>query len=374
MKILLVGGAVRNLLLGRPAADKDFLVLDSTRKEFLKKFPQAKEVGHHFPVFLVNGNEYSFLRQDTLDNDLLARDFTVNAMALDSEGNLFAHPLALQDLHARLLRPASSETFKDDPARIFRAARFLAQLEDFHPCDELIQALKDAGREKLASLLPPQRVGAELMSAMNTAQPSRFLDLLARCSCLLPWFAELEDAKSVPAGPSKHHSGSVWDHTLEVMDRLASGGPFRVWLGLVHDLGKCATSPQQWPQHIGHEKAGETLAMAMGERLQLPKRFILAGSLATRWHILAGRYPELRPGTRVDLLTRMKSRAMVENLFALAAADYGTSYGAATDHSSMALADLKIIAKVHLSAHDSNLGEESGKKLRQLKAQAIAQR
>ncbi len=372
MKILLVGGAVRNLLLGRPAADKDFLVLDSTRKEFLKKFPQAKEVGHHFPVFLVDGNEYSFPRRDTLDDDLLARDFTINALALDSEGNLFAHPRALEDLHARLLRPASSETFKDDPARIFRAARFLAQLEDFNPCDELLDSLKDASREGLAATLPPQRVGAELMSAMNTAHPSRFLELLFDCNCLLPWFAELEGAGNVPAGPSKHHLGSVMNHTFEVMDRLALNEPFRVWMGLVHDLGKCATLPKQWPQHIGHEKTGQAMATAMGERLQLPKRFIRAGSLAARWHMLAGRYPELRPGTRVDLLMRIKSRQRVENLFALAAADYGTSPG--IDHSSMALADLEAIAKVHLPAKDSNQGEKSGARLRQLQTQAIAKR
>ncbi|MDD4733116.1 MAG: tRNA nucleotidyltransferase, partial [Desulfovibrio sp.] len=129
MQILLVGGAVRNILLGLPAADKDFLVLNADEEEFLRKFPKAKQVGKSFPVFLVNGLEFSFPRRSDpawttmqiLQADFEERDLTINAMALDQDGELYCHPQALNDLHSRTLRPAGPEAMAADPLRIFRA-------------------------------------------------------------------------------------------------------------------------------------------------------------------------------------------------------------------------------------------------------------
>ncbi|MBU1248547.1 MAG: tRNA nucleotidyltransferase [Proteobacteria bacterium] len=365
MKILLVGGAVRNLLLGRHVADKDFLVSGSTRKEFLSHFPQAKEVGHHFPVFLVDGDEYSFPRADSLAKDLEARDFTINGLALDESGKLYAHPLALADLHARILRPASPSAFQADPIRVFRAARFLAELDDFSPSDELRAAMCDASAMGLLDSLSPERVGAELTKAMSGSRPSRFLSFLQETNCLKPWFHEFFGSDTIPAGPLPLHSTSVLGHTMEVMDRLAPGGPLRVWMGMVHDLGKTLTSSLELPRHLGHDTAGEALAVALGTRLRLSNRFLRAGALAARLHMKAGRYPELRPGTRVDLLTTLKFRPMIKDLFILCAADHGQDYTAA------ALTDLEAIRAVRLKPQDRDRGAISGRKLHQLQVEAI---
>lgn len=367
MRILLAGGAVRDRLLGRPESDRDYLVLDTDREAFARRFPRAKEVGKAFPVFILEGREYAFPRGPDLDSDLLGRDFTVNALAQEEDGTLHAHPLALQDIQDRVLRPASDRSLSDDPLRVYRAARFLAQMEEFVPHPDLLAAMGRAASRGLPALAAPDRVGAELRKALRAPRPGRFLDLLARTDCLRPWFPELAGAAGVPAGPAPFHHTHLLGHTMEVMDRLA-GNELAAYMALSHDLGKALTPQDQWPRHIGHEKAGEAPALALGERLRLPASFIRAGGLAARRHLLAARYAELRPGTRVDLLMELHSAGITEEMFLLARADHDT------DHLEKALADTRTILQVRLEEQDRNKGQESGDKLRQLRAMALARR
>jgi tRNA nucleotidyltransferase (CCA-adding enzyme) len=366
MNILLAGGAVRNLLLGRAVADKDFLVLGATRESFLRRFPEAREAGRSHTVFLLNGEEYSFLRGETVEKDLLARDFTVNAMVLDQDGELTAHPLALADLHARLLRPASKTSFIDDPLRVFRAARFLAEYADFQPTDELFALARELPVPETASLAP-ERVGRELRRALAGERPGRFLRFLHDSNQLAPWFEEFSKADAVPAGPPRFHKHSVLGHTEEIMNKLAGLGEVAVWMALVHDMGKCATPERLLPRHHGHDVRGEPLARALGQRLRLPERLVEAGAAAARWHMLAGRYDELRPGTRVDLLLRLEAKGFVEPLFRLAAADHGPDH----DHGEAARRDLAALKAVRLPPEERNLGSKSGSLLRQRRIRAL---
>lgn len=420
MRILLAGGSVRDRLLGRPVRDRDFLVLEAGPQEFARRFPKAKPVGKAFPVFILDGEEYSFPRGDGagdpdhgLARDLGLRDFTVNALAEeqgpDSGATLHAHPLALEDLRNRVLRPASARSIPDDPLRVFRAARFLAELPEFTAHPALIEALRAAAASGLLAQVAGDRVGAELRKALRAPRPGRFLELLDRTGCLSPWFAELAQASAIPAGPAPFHHTHVLGHTMEVMDRVAAllaeghapaqdqehsqpegseppcGHPDRelaVYMALGHDLGKTLTPENGWPRHIGHEKRGRALALALGERLRLPSTFIRAGEMAARWHMTAALYPKLRPGARVDLLLALHLAGLTREMFALTRADHDRdqdpaqpSGPAPEQHDArldLALAETRTILQVTLEPEDRNQGEASGRKLRDLRAQALA--
>lgn len=392
MLICLVGGAVRDMLLGREVRDKDFLVLGATPGEFLKRFPQAFEVGKAFPVYLVDGEEYAFPRNSPCpsccctfgDNDLLnelsvdlaARDFTVNALALP----LPDHPLVpspasawnmavglpngLDDLRTRILRPASGDSLTIDPLRVFRAARFSATLPEFTIHDELKDAMRDVAAKGLLMDLAAERVGAELRKALNGPAPGNFLRLLAETDCLSPWFKEFEGAADIPGGPPEFHDSSVLEHTARVMDKLG-GQELPCWMALCHDLGKTATPADNYPHHYAHDHLGEPLALHLGERLSLPTRHIKAGAAGARHHMTATAYPTLRPGTRVDLLTKLHASRITDELFEMVLAD------ARDDWRAMARTDLDTILAVRLPSELQGLGEESGKHLRELRCMAL---
>jgi len=382
MKLYVVGGAVRDLLLGRGESDRDYLVLEATQEEFLGRFPQAKLVGKSFPVYLADGCEYAWPRASTLEADLAARDLTVNALAMplgrDGEADISsikAHPQSFSDLAARVLRPASATAMADDPLRVFRAARFAAELPDFSPHPELIVQMRRCAADGLLGGLIPERVGLETLAAMAAPAPGRFLEILDMAGCLAPWFAPLEAARDIPAGPAPYHDRDLLGHTVLVMRQLA-GDPLRAWMGLAHDLGKALTDRELLPKHHGHELRGAGLAKELGERLRLPAKYIKAGRLAARLHMNAGRYLALRPGPRVDLLHSLHAAGLFEEMFALVAADRhaasGEEYGQAVMDA--ARADLAVILAVHLAPGEQDQGAASGLRLRELRCLALAKR
>lgn len=368
MEIYLVGGAVRDLLLGRTVTDRDYLVDHADHASFLGRYPTARLVGKSFPVFILDGSEYAWPRGGSLERDLELRDLTVNAMALDERGILRAHPQALHDLQAKILRPCSPTSLTDDPVRVFRAARFAAQFPDFSPSPELLDQMRSAAQEGLLAGHAAERVGREVSKALCAPMPSRFFTLLAKAGCLLPWFEELAACVGVPAGPPAHHDKDVFDHACEVMDRLA-GDALLVWMALAHDLGKALTAKEKWPSHHGHEQAGVEQAKELALRLRQPRVFMEAGMAASAEHMLVGRYAKLRPGTKVDLLMRLEAKKLTARMFRLAAADKRS-----TDEDTLRQArrDLRVILKVRLPDDKKDLGEASGELLRQLRCDALA--
>ncbi len=367
MQIHLVGGAVRDLLLGRPVTDRDYIVLDAARDVFQGRYPTARLVGKSFPVFILDGCEYAWPRGGSLERDLELRDLTVNAISLEESGRVHAHPLALRDLRAGLLRPCSPWSMSDDPVRVFRAARFAAQFPDFAVAPELAEQMRTvalAGRLKSHAA---ERIGREALKALEAPAPSRFFTLLRDTGCLSPWFQELQDCVDVPAGPAPHHDKDVFGHVMDVLDRLA-GDPLLVWMGVCHDLGKALTPREGWPSHHGHEKLGAAPARALGRRLRLTVKMIEAGIMASQEHMLARSYQELRPGTRVDLLMRLEAKRLTGKMFKLAAADGSPSFG------SRAKKDARTVLKVRLPEDKRDQGELSAQALRQLRCEALAAR
>ncbi|WP_043645279.1 hypothetical protein [Fundidesulfovibrio putealis] len=365
MEIYLIGGAVRDLLLGRPVTDRDYLVDHADQDLFQGRYPTARLVGKSFPVFILDGSEYAWPRGGSLEKDLELRDLTINAIALDENGVIHAHPKALNDLQAGVLRPCSLWSINDDPVRAFRAARFAAQFPDFSPSPELLEQMRAAALKGRLKSHAPERVGRELQKALAAPKPSRFFEILRLAGCLSPWFDEMLACCDVPAGPPEYHDKDVFGHICQVMDQLA-GDALMVWMAVAHDLGKALTPQEGWPSHHGHEKLGKVPARTLGRRLRLPRVFIEAGEMAAVEHMLAGNYDELRPGTKVDLLMRLEAKRLTSRIFKLAAAD---------GHPGLytkAKRDLRTVLKVRLPDDKRDMGEASGEMLRQMRCDALA--
>lgn len=355
---------MRDLLLGRTPHDFDFSFAGNP-EDFLQANPSARKVGRSVSVFLLHGREYTPLRGNSVTADLAARDFTVNSLALEDNGVLHCHPRTLADLRDRVLRPTSETVFIDDPLRVFRAARLICELPDFRPHPSALRLMREARDRGLLDALPAERVGAELLKALASPRPSLWAAVLDEAGCLSPWFVELEHASRIPAGPRPHHSQSVLGHLMEVMDAVA-GDPLRVWAAFCHDLGKTLTPPELWPHHYGHEKKGTALALRLAERLGLSNRLRKAGELSAGLHMRAGRYRQCRPGTRCDLLLEVHRSGLWDAFWAVVEADAGETFRGFVDE------ELGTILEVHLPPELRNLGEESGRRLRDLQCLALS--
>lgn len=364
MQIYLAGGAVRDLLLGNTIIDRDYLVTGVTQKEFEQKYPSAQLVGRAFPIYLIDKQEFSFPRGESIGEELLSRDLTVNSLLLDENGSLYCHPKALEDLKNKIFRPASKQSFIDDPLRVFRAARFAARFPEFSIHPSLINTMKEVAEEGLLKSVFADRVGQETVKALSATRPGNFLRLLNDSNCLSPWFEELATAKAIPAGPPAYHDTNVLEHTCRIMDRL-EGDPLAAWMGLCHDLGKTQPPSSHLPKHHGHDHAGVVMAKNLAKRIRLSNRYITGGSIACKWHMIGGQYTSLRPGTRVDLLMALHLSETFDAFFRLVKADQGT------DYSEVAKQDLQTILATSLPPEWQNRGRESGIRLRELRAGKI---
>ncbi len=363
MRYYLVGGAVRDLLLGRIPHDCD-IAFGGLPNEFLQQHARARKVGRSVTTYLLDGVEYMPLRGGTVDADLAARDLTINALAVEENGVLHVHPLALADLKAGLLRPASPTALRDDPARIFRTARFAAQLPEFVVHETFFQQAHEVFGVGTHQALPAERVGREVLKALASPSPSRFLRVLAKGKLFSPWLMELENADAVPAGPPRRHSGTVLAHICRVMDAVA-GDSLAVWMALCHDLGKMLTPVNVLPHHYGHELRGVEPARQLGLRLALPARYVRAGEVAAREHMKGGIYGTLRTGTRRDLLYRVHSAGLDEPFWRLADADSGQQ------PSLQAREELACMLGVRLPPEWRDRGAASGEHWRMLQCEAI---
>jgi tRNA nucleotidyltransferase (CCA-adding enzyme) len=323
MKTYVVGGAVRDRLLGLPVQDRDHVVVGATAEEMLAR--GFKPVGKDFPVFLhpETHEEYALARTErktapgykgfvfhaapdvTLEADLARRDLTINAIAEAGDGTLVDPFGGQADLAARVLRHVGP-AFAEDPVRVLRVARFAARFADFRVAEEtlaLMRRMTDGGE---VDHLVPERVWQELARGLMEARPSRMLAVLHECGALARILPELDRLFGVPQPAEHHPEVDTGAHVLRVVDQAAARHfplPVR-WAALLHDLGKGVTPHAEWPHHHGHEATGAALAETVSERLRAPADCRDLAVLAAREHGLVHDAARLRPATLVKLLER----------------------------------------------------------------------
>jgi tRNA nucleotidyltransferase (CCA-adding enzyme) len=323
MRCYAVGGAVRDALLGRPVQDRDWVVVGATPEAMLAA--GYRPVGKDFPVFLhpETGEEYALARTErktapgyhgfvfhtapevTLEDDLVRRDLTINAMAQDADGRLVDPHGGQRDLAARVLRHVS-DAFAEDPVRILRLARFAARFADFSVAPEtlaLMQRMVAAGE---VDALVAERVWQELARGLMEARPSRMLQVLRDCGALARLLPEVDRLFGVPQTATHHPEVDTGVHLLMVLDQAARlQAPLAARFAcLCHDLGKGSTPPAEWPRHIAHEARSERLTRALAARLKPPTEATELALLVAREHTNIHRSAELGPAALLRLLER----------------------------------------------------------------------
>jgi tRNA nucleotidyltransferase (CCA-adding enzyme) len=323
MQVYLVGGAVRDELLGRPVAERDWVVVGATPEELAAL--GYRQVGRDFPVFLhpETHEEYALARTErksapgyrgfavtfspevTLEQDLARRDLTINAMARSASGEIIDPFGGRKDLDERVLRHVS-EAFMEDPVRVLRLARFAARYAPlgFHVADEtLALARRMAANGELDALIA-ERVWQETERALGEAEPAIFFEVLRASAALEKTFPEIERLYGVPQPERWHPEIDTGVHTLmslTVAARLSKEKVVR-FAALVHDLGKAETPRERLPSHPGHEARSARLVNELCARLKIPNHYRDLAVLAARHHGVIHQAAQLRPATVVDLL------------------------------------------------------------------------
>jgi tRNA nucleotidyltransferase (CCA-adding enzyme) len=325
MQVYLVGGAVRDALLGLPVRERDWVVVGGTRDELARQ--GYREVGRDFPVFLhpETHEEYALARLErkvapgyrgfavefgpgvTLEEDLARRDLTINAIARAADGTLIDPHGGRRDLAARALRHVS-DAFVEDPVRILRVARFAARFAPlgFEVAPETQALMRSMVQRREVDALVPERVWQETEKALREPGASTFFKVLRDCGALAVIYPELDALFGVPQPAQWHPEIDTGVHTLMVLDQAValSDDPRVRFAALVHDLGKGTTPRSHWPGHRGHEERSVALIEALAARLKLPGDYRELAVVVARDHGNVHRAFELRPKTLLELLER----------------------------------------------------------------------
>ena len=327
MKIYMVGGAVRDALLGLPVQDRDWVVIGATPEQMLAQ--GYLPVGRDFPVFLhpETREEYALARTErksgrgyrgfvvhaapdvTLEEDLARRDLTINAIAEDVDGisarALFDPYFGHRDLQARVLRHVS-KAFREDPVRILRVARFAARFADFSVAPETTQLMREMVAAGEADHLVPERVWQELARGLMEAAPPRMFAVLRSCGALSVLLPEVERLWGVPQRAEYHPEVDTGVHLMMVLAMAARlNAPLGVRFAcLTHDLGKGTTPADMLPRHIGHEQRSAQLLRGVCERLRVPVDCRELADVVAREHGNIHRSGELNAAAVLRLLER----------------------------------------------------------------------
>jgi len=344
VRAYVVGGAVRDALLGLPVKDRDWVVVGETPEAMIAR--GFRPVGRDFPVFLhpETHEEYALARTErksgrgytgfvchaapdvTLEEDLSRRDLTINAIARDAGGALIDPYGGVRDLEAKVLRHVGP-AFAEDPLRVLRAARFAARLSDFSLAPETLSLMRTMSESGELDHLTPERVWKEISHGLMEARPSRMFRVLRECGALVCILPELDRLFGVPQPPIYHPEIDTGEHTMQVIDHAAQAGhglEIR-WACLLHDLGKGETPADILPHHYEHEARSALLAERVSERLRIPASCRDFAVLFAREHGKLGLIGEMQPNTITRLLERCDCARRPERFFALldaAACDY----------------------------------------------------
>jgi len=325
MKTYLVGGAVRDKLLGIPIKDNDWVVTGATPEQMLEQNFTA--VGRDFPVFLhpKTHEEYALARTErktsagyhgfkfhadtevTLEQDVKRRDLTINALAEDSEGNIIDFVNGQADIENRILRHVSP-AFAEDPVRILRIARFAARFSklDFKVADETMQLMQEMVKQGEVDALVAERVWQETVKALAEPSPQIFFEVLRKCGALKILFPEIDRLFGVPQPEEHHPEIDTGIHTMMVLQQacLLSDDPIVRFAALTHDFGKGTSPKEELPHHYGHEKRGFFLVQELCERYRIPNKFRQLAEITARYHTHVHRAFEVKAKTLMKVLNK----------------------------------------------------------------------
>ena len=345
-KVYLVGGAVRDALLGLPAGDNDHVVVGASTQQMLDA--GYRQVGRDFPVFLhpQSGEEFALARTErksarghagftvhadpsvTLEDDLRRRDFTINAIARDADGNLVDPFGGVRDIQSRTLRHVG-EAFVEDPLRVLRAARFMARFAalGFTIAPETLALMREMAADGELAELVPERVWQELGKALRSRTPSAFLRTLRDADALRAVLPEVDALYGVPQRAEFHPEVDTGVHIELVCDmaaKLAPGDDLVGFAALAHDLGKALTPAGELPRHVMHEQRGIEPVAALSARLKVPAEHRDLAVLCCREHLNVHRIDELKPATVHELIARcdgFRKPARIDQLATVCEAD-----------------------------------------------------
>jgi tRNA nucleotidyltransferase (CCA-adding enzyme) len=323
MQVYLVGGAVRDELLGRPVGERDWVVVGATPEELTRL--GYRQVGREFPVFLhpETHEEHALARTErksapgyrgftvefnpgvTLEQDLARRDLTINAMARAGDGTLIDPFSGRDDLEQRVLRHVS-DAFAEDPVRVLRLARFAARYAPlgFRVADDTLALARSMVAAGELDALVAERVWQETDKALGEREPAMYFEVLRASDALGKIFPEIERLYGVPQPQRWHPEIDTGVHSLMALGAAARLSENKVvrFAALVHDLGKAETPRDRWPSHVGHEERSVRLVNELCARLKIPNEYRDLAVLAARHHGVIHQAAELRPATTVDLL------------------------------------------------------------------------
>ena len=330
--LYLVGGAVRDELLGINNYDEDYCVEGLSEDEFVKLFPEAISRGKAFKVFDINGKEFALARTEkksgkghkefditsskeiTIFDDLKRRDLTINSIAKNVLTNEIIDPFdGRGDLEKKIIK-ATSESFAEDPLRVYRAARFASKLKFSieESTIQLMKSLKDELKE-----LSAERVFDEMRKALSYDKPSIFFDVLKKANVLDVHFIEIYKLIGALQPEKYHPEGDSYNHTMLALDKSAElTDDVKVRFAvLVHDLGKGVTPKEMYPHHYGHDINGVQEVCNFGNRLKMPNEWIECGKVAAKEHMKGGIFFEMTPAKQVDFIERVnKSKLGLKGL------------------------------------------------------------
>lgn len=348
MEKYLVGGAVRDILLGKTPKDKDWVVVGETQKKMLAR--GFDQVGADFPVFLhpKNGEEYALARKEkstgkgyhdfetdfgpdvTLEEDLFRRDLTINAMAIEPDEDGVIDPFGgVADCRNGVLRHVS-EAFKEDPVRVLRVARFRAQLttqyQDWVVADETKALCREMAEAGMLENLTNERVSLELHKALRSDNPRLFFDTLDDLGALETLFPVVHKMKDVEESLKWHPEGNTYEHTMLVLTAARKFGcsELQMFCALTHDFGKTLTPVEEYPSHKMHEVRGVRLVKEFADQMRVPSKYKKHAALVCRYHMHMHKLDIMNPKTFVkmfDELGAWNNPSVVDDLYAVGVAD-----------------------------------------------------
>ncbi len=398
----LVGGAVRDTLLGLQVKERDWVVVGSTPEQMLEA--GFKQVGASFPVFLhpKTGEEYALARTEkkqghgyhgfrvdfhagvTLEEDLQRRDLTINAMALDEDGTVVDPYGGQKDLQQKVLRHVS-DAFAEDPLRVLRVARFAARFAPlgFSVHESTMALMREITESGELQYLAAERSWREIESALKTEAPSVFIEALRECGALQVMLPEVEALFGVPQPEKYHPEIDTGVHLMMAIDaaaKLRPGDANVLFAVLLHDLGKGITDPGYWPSHLGHEAAGVPLVDTVCERFKVPNAFQDLARKVCAHHLRSHRLLETRNVTVLRLLEKLdafRQPQIVGDFVSACEADYLGRKGLQNrEYLQGEFLKKAYEAASGIRARDLDLaglsGPEVGQKLHECRVEAIA--